>query len=214
MTFIISAQLLQAQYTFTKTNGFYPGLGIGIGVFYPEDVNEYIEADLPSNIITSYGNTDIYMYEALNASLTYKIKWIDITAILEYALGPKWIIITNGTNHFYNFRRISPGLLVNFYVPTGTGRHALFLGGGAQYHFMKFEDITRNKIGFRVNLGYCLQFNGISVQPYLAFNLANAKGPETQGTYIGTEQFDRFDLNYTGGQIGVNLSFHKPIAHR
>ena len=133
-----SGNLLQAQWDIDKSSGLYPGFGIGLGVFYPEDVNNYIEADIPSNIITSYGTTDLYMYEELHAFLTYKIKWIDITGIMEYALGPKWIVISGSTNLFYNFRRISPGLLVNFYFPTGTGRHAIYLGGGAQFHFMKF----------------------------------------------------------------------------
>jgi hypothetical protein len=207
ITLLSIARPVDAQQDKVKTSALYPGFGIGLGIFYPGDVNEYIESHMPGNILSQTGSTDLFMYEEIHAFLTYRIKWIDITSIVEYAFGPKWIIITNSTNQFYSFNRFSPGLLVNFYIPTGSGRHAIYLGGGAQYHFMKFEEYKGGNIGLRVNAGYSIQFGKLNLQPYLAFNLAKAKDTETL-------EFNAFELNYTGGQIGLNLSFHKPIAYR
>lgn len=190
-----------------KTSGFYPGIGIGFGFFYPRGVNEYINNEL-SSYYMQYGTQEMFMYYDLEGSLTYKMKWFDVTALAEYAIGPKFILITNTSEWItYGFSRFSPGMLADFYLPFGTGRHAVFMGGGAQYHFMKFKTVKAHNIGFRIQAGVSLQFRKINIQPLLAFNIANAKDEMTVNEQL-------YDLNFTGGQLGVKLSFHQPIAHR
>ena len=63
-------------------------------------------------------------------------------------------------------------------------------------------------MGYRLQLGFDLQFGSFNMQPVLAYNIANAPA-EYEGTPVSN-----FDLNYTGGQIGINMSFHKPVSHR
>jgi hypothetical protein len=196
---------LNAQSANTTNFAVYPGFGIGFGFFYPKDVNNYIENDLPT-LDYQIGFSEIIMYFEGHASLTFKIKWIDITTLIEYAIAPKYISVTGSSegDYFYTFGRFSPGILTNFYFPIGSGKHALYAGGGVQYHFMKFEEYKGKNIGFRLNAGISLQFKKFNLQPFLAFNIANAKD----------EEIESFDLNYTGGQIGVNLSFHRPVAYK
>jgi hypothetical protein len=183
-----------------KSFAFSPGFGISIGGFYPNEVNQYISDDLSGYITT---NEKLYMYESGNIFLNFKFKWFDVTALTEYAVGAKIIV---GADKNYLFNRFSPGVLANFFIPSGKSkRHAFLIGGGIQYHMMSFEGFKGNTIGFRFQAGYDIQFSHINVQPILAFNLANAKEAKYNHSYI--------DLNYTGGQIGVNVSFHKPVLH-
>lgn len=178
-----------------------PGFGIGIGVFNPEGVNAYIRNDL-SGYITM--NADLYMYESVNLFLNIKTRWVDITPLIEYAIGPKVVIGGNGS---YFFNRLSPGVLANFFIPVGmSGKNAVFIGGGAQMHMMTFEGYEGNDLGFRFQLGYDLQFGNFNLQPHLAFNVAKTIGESPTAGLL--------DMNYTGGQIGVNMSFHKPVSHR
>ncbi len=196
---------LNAQSSNTANFAVYPGFGIGLGFFYPKDVNEYIENELPTSDY-QIGFTDIIMYFEGHVSLTFKIKWIDITSLIEYAIAPKYITVSGSSegDYFYSFGRFSPGILTNFYFPFGSGKHALYAGGGVQYHFMNFEEYEGSTFGFRLNAGISLQFGKFNLQPFVAFNIANAKD----------EEVETFNMNYTGGQIGVNLSFHRPVAYK
>ncbi|MCX6335213.1 MAG: hypothetical protein NT092_13105 [Bacteroidia bacterium] len=185
-----------------------PGISINLGVFNPQGVNQYI-----ANALSSYtillGSTDLIMYEDVSVFLNFKTRWIDITPTLEYAISPKIVI---GAENFY-FTRVSPGVLANFFIPTGlSGKNAVFIGGGFQYHTMKFTesdgpaDFKGNDLGFRIQLGYDLQFGNFNLQPVLAYNVAKTMGKQTSGSPL--------DMNYSGGQIGINMIFHKPVSHR
>jgi hypothetical protein len=192
---------LKAQHDY-KSFAVSPSFGFGIGGFNPAGVNEYINNDLSGFITT---NAELYLYEEIHFSLNFKFKWFDISPIAEYAIGPKVVV---GADRSYFFNRLSPGVLANFFIPMGSsGKNALFIGGGAQYHMMSFEDFKGNTPGYRIQLGFDLQFGRVNMQPILAFNLANAKN-------ILPSDFNNRDLNYTGGQIGINISFHKPVGHR
>jgi len=205
--FMFSIFCLNAQQGITKTSAFYPGFGIGFGFFYPKGVNEYISNDL-SSYYQQYGTNDIFMYYAVSGSLTYKIKWFDVSALAEYAIAPKFIYVSNTSDLItYGYSRFSPGMLASFYIPFASGRHAILLGGGAQYHFMKFKTFKGNNIGFRIQAGISLQFGKFNVQPLLAFNIAKAKNEMMVNDKL-------YDLNYTGGQLGINLSIHPPVAYR
>jgi hypothetical protein len=201
---LIAAAPLKAQGNDKKfaTSG---GLGIGVGFFAPKGVNDYIKADL-SNYITT--NESLFMYEEVNAFLNFKFRYFDITGIAEFALGPKFVVGA-GNNTSYFFNRFSPGVLANVFLPTGSsGKYALFLGGGIQYHMMTFEGFSGQTLGFRGQLGYDLQVGRVDIQPTLAVNLI----PKVRDKI----EIDNttYDMNYTGVQIGVNVSFHKPVLHR
>jgi hypothetical protein len=189
-----------------KKFAFGPGIGIGVGFFNPSGVNEYINNDLSEYITT---NANLYMYEEVKAFLNFKTRWFDVVPMVEYAIGPKVVVGASGT---YFFNRLSPGVTADFFIPMGmSGKYAFFLGAGAQYHMMTFKGYTANTIGYRAQFGFDLQFGSFNLQPTLYFNLANAKEglPEEIDGYI----FKNRDLDYTGGGLSINMSFHKPVAH-
>jgi hypothetical protein len=206
MLFCFVAQPVKAQDM--KKFAFGPGIGIGVGFFNPDGVNEYISNDLSQYEIV-FGNTNLYLYEEVKAFLNIKTKWFDVVPLVEYTFGPKIVV---GADETYLFNRLSPGVTADFFIPMGmSGKHAFFLGGGAQYHMMTFEGYTANTIGYRAQIGFDLQFGSFNLQPTLYFNLANAKNglPAEIDGYV----FENRDLDYTGGGFSINMSFHKPVAH-
>ena len=188
-----------AQENSKKTN-ICPGFGIGIGFFNPKGVNEYINYEL-SSYYQQFGTFDMFMYYELNGSVTLKIKQLDVTALAAYAISPKFIIISNTSDiKTYTYSRLSPGILANYYIPFGTGRYSLFIGGGAQFHHLKFKEFNGNNIGIRLQVGLNLKFGNTNMQPHIALNLAKVK----DGMIVNSELYD---LNFTGGQVGINLIF-------
>lgn len=185
----------------------YPTFGLSVGFFYPSDVNDYIESSLGSSYTTEYGSEDIFMYLELQGGIAFRMNRIDISGFLEYAFAPKWIVVTQGDNITFNFSRLSPGVNANYYIPIGTGKHSMFVGGGVQYNIMDFEEFHASSPGFKIQGGISLQFGKFNIQPYAAFKYAKA-----------TDSSDRvwgdFDLNYTGGQIGLLMSLHPAIDNK
>jgi hypothetical protein len=178
----------------------YPSFGISVGFFNPKDVNDYIKDDLSQiNISETYGSTSMFMYYELQGGITLKMKRFDINGIVQYAIAPKWIVVLNGDSKDYYFSRTSLGVTADFYIPLGSSeKKSLFFGGGPIYHFMSFESYKASAPGIKLQGGISFQFGKFNLQPYLAFNYAKALNKD----------YD-FDLNYTGGQIGVIFSFHK-----
>jgi hypothetical protein len=180
----------------------YPLFGLSVGVFNPGDVNDYISSDL-SNVSVSSGFKDIVAYYEVQGGLTLRIKWLDVSGFFQYATAPKWIIITNGENRTYFFNRTTFGVTSNIYFPLKTGRNAFFLGGGVNYNIMKFEEFSASAPGFRIQAGVSMQFGKFNLQPYLAYNHSKA-----------TDTPANFELDYTGGQIGIYFSFHKGMKFK
>lgn len=186
----------------------YPRFGVGIGFFHPADVNDYIKTDLDNiGYINEYGTEDLFMYYDLQGSLTFRLKNLDFSGDLGYAIAPKLVLITNGENQSYIFRRVSPGISCNVYVPTGKGRHAFFAGAGANISFMKFKEFTATSPGLRLQAGMSLMFGKFNLQPHLAFNYCKK---------VANRAYDGFNpdftLNFTGVQFGVLLSSHSPVV--
>jgi hypothetical protein len=88
-----------------------------------------------------------------------------------------------------------------------SGVHAFFLGGGVHYSFMMLEDFSASNPGFRIQAGVSLQFNKINLQPFSAFIYAAA-------TDSSNPDWGNFNMNYTSGQIGLNISFHQRINYK
>lgn len=202
---VIFSVFATSRYAFSQDSKMkvYPTFGLGIGFFNPSDVNDFIEVSLPSNYELEFGTTDMFMYFEFMAGVTFRTKRFDLTPYADFALAPKWITVLNDDgDYFYNFTRLSPGIMANYYFPSKSEKHALFVGGGVQYQFMKFEDFQASAPGFRAQVGYSMQFGNFNLQPYGAFRYAKATD---SGDLID------FDLNYTGFQIGVILSFHPAV---
>jgi hypothetical protein len=200
-TFIVCALSLNAQESTGKTSALYPTIGIGIGFFYPSDVNDYIDYDL-SNYITI--NEDMYMYLEIKGGLTYRLKKVDFSALVEFDVAPK-IATTGDETYTYFFTRLAPEISVNYYISNRTGKNAFFIGAGVSYAFLTFKDYSASAPGVKAQLGYSMQFGKFNMQPYLAFRYNKATDSATLGN---------FDLDFTGGQIGLIFSFHPRILYK
>lgn len=186
----------------------YPSLGLGIGFFYPDDVNTYIEDYLVAGYSETF-NTEMYMYLEVKGGVTFRLKNIDFSVMAEYDIAPKFVSVTGGDNLTYSFTRVAPELSTNYYFPNSSGRNAFFIGAGISYSFMKFEDFEASAPGIKVQAGYSMQFGKFNLQPYGAFRYVAGKDDIMWGL-----QSDKFELNYTGGQIGVIMSFHPRMSYR
>jgi hypothetical protein len=148
-------------------------------------------------------NTTLYMYYEIKGGITVRMKNLDISAVAEYDMAPKLVTVTNGDNVSYSFNRFSPEISANYYIPNKSGKNAFFLGGGVNYNFLKFKIYKAESPGCKIQIGYSLQFNRFNLQPYVAFRYVDA-----------TDKNYNFNLNYTGGQIGVILSSHRLIKYK
>jgi len=91
---------------------------------------------------------------------------LDLIGTLEYGWGPKFI--TN-IDDYYHFDRISPGILCNYNIPFGSGRHSFFIGGGLFYHALNFEDFSSSTVEPRIQADVNFQFGKLNPKP--AFHL-------------------------------------------
>ncbi|HLO60376.1 MAG TPA: hypothetical protein VK179_16615 [Bacteroidales bacterium] len=203
--------VLKAQETTEKKSMIYPTLGVGLGFFYPSDVNKYVETVIASGYDYTV-NTQIYMYVEVKGGLTFRIKKADFTAALEYDIAPKYIAVTNGSSFSYTYSRVAPEITANYYLPNKSGKNAFLIGGGISYSFIKFKEFTGSAPGFKIQAGYSMQFSKINIQPYFAFRYVQAVDNNISAGY--KENQTSFDLSYTGGQIGIILSFHSRMLYR
>ncbi len=195
----------------SEGNLVYPTFGIGIGFFYPQEVNDYIQEDLLASYYTV--NADIYMYLEIKGGITYRLKNIDFNALLEYDMAPKFVTVTNGSDNLsFSYNRLSPEISTNFYIPGKSGRNAFFIGAGVNYSFLKFKEFSASAPGFKVQLGYSMQFKNINMQPYGAFRYTKATDSEARWGVM--DEHEGITLDYIGGQIGVIFSFHKKKSYR
>jgi hypothetical protein len=205
---MLSAIGVRSQDSTRMSSALYPTFGIGFGFFYPSDVNTYIQDEMNTLGYMEEYNTDLYMYFEIRGGLTYRIKSVDFSTIIEYDIAPKWIMVSGGGDDLkYYYSRIAPAIMVNYYIPVGKGRNAFFLGGGVNYSFMKFKDFNASNPGFKLQAGFNLQFGGFNLQPFGAFNYATA-------TDSSDPLWGDFVLSFVSGQIGVNFSFHPAIKYK
>lgn len=176
----------------------YPSFGLAIGFFYPKDVNQYIKDEITSSYSTST-NTDLYAYFEVKGGITFRLKHVDFNGMLEYDIAPKLGIVIGGDNISYYYNKLSPEVSANYYFPGRSSRHGFFVGGGENYNFMKFKEYSASSPGIKLQFGYNMQFHKLNLQPYVAFKYIRA---------TDTSHVEDFVLDYTGGQIGVVLSFH------
>jgi hypothetical protein len=147
---LLQCLTLKSQETPSKSLSVYPTFGFGIGFFYPKDVNDYIKEEIVSGY-SSTVNTDLYMYLEIKGGITFRLKNVDFNALLEYDIAPKVVMVSDGGDNFsFAFNRISPEISVNYYIPTGSGKNAFFIGGGVNYSFMSFKEFKASNTGFKL----------------------------------------------------------------
>lgn len=170
------------------------GVGIDIGGFYPSDVNDYIDSHLPSGE-TSFGFRGVYANFGLHLALDYKIykNW-EFQWVTEGVMAPKYVV-SNVGDYYFNFWRISTGIMGNFHVPiNSTGKHSIYFGVGPIFHYMTFKEYAAATVGPRVQIGFSLNNYKFNPQVYLAADYASAND-------YG------FNLNYSSIKIGLNANF-------
>jgi hypothetical protein len=202
-----ACNFLFAQETSSGNMKIYPSFGIAAGFFYPGDVNDYIAASLAvAGVTKQYGTTDMFMNYEIHGGVTFRLKRMDFSGELAFAFAPKWILVENGDNMNFYFNRVSPGVSANYYIPMKSEKMDFFLGGGVQYHFMKFEDFNASNPGFCLRAGISMQFGRFNMQPNISFLYARS-----EDNYMGDFGENTFEMNYTSGLIGIIMSFHPPI---
>jgi hypothetical protein len=195
-----SSSIVKSQDPFLRV---YPSFSISAGYVNPESVNNYIDNNINSLKITDViGSRKIILYYEVNGGLTFRMRFFDITGFAEYATAPKWFIITNGDNLTYFLNRSTFGATGKLYLRLGMGKSALFLGGGLNYNIMTFENYRATTPGYRILAGASMQFGRFNLQPFLAYN-------HPKVAKVGPN----LELDYTGYQIGINLSFHKRMLY-
>jgi hypothetical protein len=202
---ILPGNLAKSQSSFA----IYPSFSIGLGFFYPSDVNDYITNEMMSSYTETY-NTDIYLNFELRGGLSFRMKKLEISGSFECAFAPKVVVGADS----YSFNRFSPLVSAIYYIPVGSsGKNALLVGGGIHYNFLKFEDFKGSNPGLKLMVGYSMQAGHFNLQPNLSVNIIKAEGSSDYDNGFGYTT-NYLDLNYTGVNIGVILSFHRKISYR
>ncbi|MCU0456022.1 MAG: hypothetical protein MUE74_06945 [Bacteroidales bacterium] len=202
LAFYVSQPSAEAQ---EKKFTVGPGLSINAGYFNPKDVNAYIANEL-RNYQIFVGTSDMYLYYEASAFIKFKTRLVEFLPSFAYGISPK---IVTGADEDFNFTRMSPGFITNFFIPVGfKGKYAFLLGGGVQYHMMNFEGYSGKGLGYRAQAGFDFQFGNFNLQPTIAYNIADvtAENPEAE--------IREMDLNYSGIQMGVVMSFYTNVNHR
>jgi hypothetical protein len=195
--FLFLASLLLTCNVFSQDlpkSRFCFGAGLDIGFFYPSDVNNFIENDLPDGE-TTFGYMGIFANFGLHVTLGYKIyKHLEFQWLFEGVAAPKYVS-TNVGDYSYNFWRVSSGVMGNFHIPmNSTGKHSFYFGIGPILHSMTFKKYSSMAVGPRLQLGVSLNNYKFNPQIYLAGDYASAND---QG----------FNLDYSSVKIGCNVNF-------
>ena len=187
----------KAIYTNSK-NSFF-GIGVSLGIFNPNDVNDYLrnywDNEIAGYNVDKYGYPEMYFNFVLQiCGGTFVSQQMELKGIFEFGIGPKIIIIHD--TKFFGFFRYSPGVICNYHIPSSKSNNFL-IGGGILYHNMKFKEWKASAFGPRLKAGYNIYFKKKIIELFLAFDIVNGKTNS-----IGIE-----NLNYSGLLLGCNFKF-------
>lgn len=171
---------------------------VGIGFFYPDDVNRIIESNY-----TSTTNSDMYLYFHIGANGSYFLApFIELQAGAEFAFAPKFVAVDDNIDTYF-FRRITPNAKLNFHIPAGK-KVTISIGPGISYSSLKFNapggSIENTDIGYSIQAGAMIRFSKFAYAPSLVFNNIMAEG---KNHYIISEP----DLSFIGVQINNTFYF-------
>jgi len=190
---------------------FLIGAGIGIGIFLPRDVNDYLSdwtADQGAS--ERLGFSEMLMNYVPRVTVTYiPIEYVQLQVLGEIGWAPKAMTISGSgadESEIFHYVRYSPGALANFHLPVNANRQAIFVGGGVLYHWLRFEgggaDYKGEALGYRAQIGYRFYVRAIAPEIFVAFDYVKADSHKA----IATGARDMI-LEYTGGMIGGNFYF-------
>ncbi len=175
------------------------GFGVGTGIFYPNDVNDWIEAQYQGREtynLDLYTNAGIAFVGSVKLAENFRL---NVTA--ETAFGAKAIDVQYGGTDWYNFGRFSVGAEAFLEVPIASGRNCILFGGGPMFHHMYFEDFDANTVGLRViPFGMSFRFGPVKPQFLVGADLFS-KAEDSSSTYSD------FELNYNGFYAQFNILF-------
>ena len=185
---------------------FFGGIGIVAGIFYPGDVNDLIE-ERTSHLVIYTGIPGMIVNYGVKPSITVRInRIIEIEAFGEFAWAPKYILVDGDQSYYFSFTRMAPGVTPKIHVPFGTGRHSIFFAPAITYNFLKFKEFQDYKVeygartvGGKMQVGFCLSFGKINLQPFIAYD--HARASDRIGGY------SEFELNFSSFQFGVEFHF-------
>lgn len=191
---------------------FLIGAGIGIGIFLPRDVNDYI-SDWTSDrgATEQLGFSEMLMNFVLRVTATYiPIEYVQLQILGEIGWAPKMMTITgpgvDEETEMFHYVRYSPGALANFHLPVNSNRQAIFVGGGVLYHWLQFEgggaDYKGEALGYRAQVGYRFYVRNFAPEVFIAFDYVKADSNKEKSP--GGEDLI---LEYTGGMVGGNFYF-------
>ena len=183
------------------------GPGIGIGFFYPKDLNTYIQ-DYFNDKYSKTVNIDIYEYFLINATASFLFSpYTELQVETEYAVAPKVVL---GGDISYAYHRFSPAIKFNGLIPLGK-RISYFIGGGISYNLLSFKALDQDFTykgqtpGFSLQTGVRLHFGKISLEPAINFNFIKA---DVEDSPTGSSTITPVkELSYTGGQLGCKIFF-------
>jgi hypothetical protein len=191
---------------------FLIGAGIGIGIFLPRHVNDYLEDWTSSHGATDQvGFSEMLLNFVPRVTATYiPIEYVQLQILGEIGWAPKVMTVTGAgaeeETEFFHYVRYSPGALANFHLPVNANRQAIFVGGGVLYHWLRFEgggaDYKAEALGYRAQLGYRFYIRAIAPEVFVAFDYVKADSNKA----IAPGEQDMI-LEYTGGMIGGNFYF-------
>lgn len=180
------------------------GIGIGLGVFYPGQINDYIRDETGHLLITT-GLAEMYSNFFGRVSISvHPHRIIELCGFAELGWAPKYIMVYDSMDEslYFSFTRISPGFSTKIHAPIGSGRHSIFFAPGVTFNMMKFRDhqaqganYKANALGGRMQIGFHLDLKKIVLKPYIGYD--HAKG--NSGGLL--------EMNYSGGQLGVEMHF-------
>jgi hypothetical protein len=183
----------------------YGGIGIVIGIFSPADINEYME-DQTSHLLITSGTVSMFSNYGVKPSVTVRPhRIIEIGVFGEFSWAPKFILVSGDESYYFSFTRVSPGITPKIHLPFGTGRHSLFFAPAVTYNFLTFkdsqdnQDFKGNSVGGKMQVGFCLDFRKMLLEPFIAYDYAKATDMESG--------YSDFELNYSSFQLGVEILF-------
>lgn len=179
----------------------------GIGYFHPSQVNNYMQAQIPSDADVVSGFSEMVMLLSFDFSVAYYFTpWFGLRPSLLYLFSPKVFVYGDDTQSYW-LHSLAPQLSVDFAIDTG-GVARFFASPGLAYQVGWFEGYNAQGVGIELALGADLSFGvarakGISLA--LAFRYANlgvSSGPAYQTTTIGHLDFTSLLLR-VGFQFGI-----------
>lgn len=168
------------------------GFGLGYGLFYPENLNDYI-ADYfeRKNYEFTSGFPEFLMYFTANVSSQYFLTDnLEFNGEVTGSWAPK---VFNKEPHYYHISAVSPGLIVNYHLHSKKSS-AFFIGAGLNYNFMKFKldeiEESSNTPGAIIRIGL-MNYRAVPIKHCLTYRYILARDSDVSGP-------PPFVLSYTG----------------